>query len=142
MRALGIDIDRNGRVWTSDGTSIYSKNKAYIIFRLKEYLETNSIDRVYIEDDSIMSYEFKRDNNWMIAVIKIAQKYLKKYLISVHPKFTSMRCSMCGFITNVSRKTKTKFECEDCGFKSHADLNAAKNILFYGLQKELYSSVK
>jgi hypothetical protein len=41
---------------------------------------------------------------------------------------TSRRCSDCGHIDKKSRKDTDTFECTKCGFKSCAQLNAAKNI--------------
>lgn len=49
----------------------------------------------------------------------------------IDPKYTSQRCSCCGFIHKQNRdikKSQEKFECVKCGFKANADWNAAKNI--------------
>lgn len=46
----------------------------------------------------------------------------------VDPRYTSQKCSRCGYIDKRNRKTQSDFRCRECGFKHNADLNAAKNI--------------
>ena len=45
----------------------------------------------------------------------------------VDARYTSQRCSMCGHIYRGNRQ-KSRFKCVRCGFRSHADINAAINI--------------
>ncbi len=45
----------------------------------------------------------------------------------VAPENTSRRCSHCGF-THPDNREDEAFECLKCGYKNHADYNAAKNI--------------
>jgi IS605 OrfB family transposase len=47
----------------------------------------------------------------------------------VDARYTSQRCSKCGFICRSNRKSQSGFECKECGFKLNADLNAARNIV-------------
>lgn len=47
----------------------------------------------------------------------------------VDPKFTSQRCSSCGYIDKGNRKSQSKFVCRDCENSLNADVNAALNIL-------------
>jgi putative transposase len=54
-------------------------------------------------------------------------------VIAVPPKYTSMRCSSCKFVSAENRKTQAKFNCSACGFAENADFNAACNILAAGL---------
>lgn len=46
----------------------------------------------------------------------------------VDPKYTSQRCSCCGYIAKGNRTKQADFECVICGYKANADFNAAKNI--------------
>jgi len=46
----------------------------------------------------------------------------------VNPKYTSQRCSTCGFTHEANRSSQDSFCCQDCGYENHADYNAAKNI--------------
>lgn len=54
-----------------------------------------------------------------------------KTVILVDPRFTSLRCSKCGFIDKANRN-KGFFHCKSCGFSHNADLNASFNIFQLG----------
>ena len=49
-------------------------------------------------------------------------------LIKVPPQYTSQKCSVCGHVSENSRKSQALFVCERCGHSANADLNAAENI--------------
>lgn len=49
-------------------------------------------------------------------------------VLYVSPKWTSQRCSRCGFIAKGNRKSQAEFRCKVCGFELNADLNAARNL--------------
>ncbi len=53
-------------------------------------------------------------------------------VVAVSPKYTSQRCSACGFVDAGNRPTQERFRCLSCGHEENADLNAAKNILVAG----------
>ena len=56
----------------------------------------------------------------------------------VNPKYTSKRCSVCGCIHEDNRDCKNnqaKFECQVCGHKENADINASKNIAIPDIDK-------
>lgn len=50
-------------------------------------------------------------------------------LVKVDPAYTSQTCSECGAGDRESRKSQAVFLCRHCGFRAHADHNAAINIL-------------
>lgn len=50
-------------------------------------------------------------------------------LVKVNPAYTSQTCSDCGTIDKQSRESQARFVCRHCGFRAHADHNAAINIL-------------
>ena len=54
-------------------------------------------------------------------------------VVFVPPQYTSQQCSQCGHTEKENRKTQAKFKCLACGYETHADLNAALNILAAGL---------
>jgi len=55
--------------------------------------------------------------------------------VKVNPAYTSQKCSVCEYTSKDNRKTQAGFECQSCGHKENADLNAAKNILGSGRSK-------
>lgn len=48
----------------------------------------------------------------------------------VDPKYTSQRCTDCGYVSKKNRKTQSDFCCVNCSFQHNADLNASKNVRF------------
>ena len=50
-------------------------------------------------------------------------------LIKVNPKYTSQKCSSCGYISKENRKVQAKFKCLKCNKTLNADYNAPINIL-------------
>lgn len=51
------------------------------------------------------------------------------HLLEVDPAYTSQTCSDCGAVDRESRESQASFHCRHCGFRAHADVNAAINIL-------------
>lgn len=60
----------------------------------------------------------------------------------VEPKYTSQRCHCCGVIDKGNRITQEKFECQTCGHKTNADLNAARNIATKGIELIINEQLK
>jgi putative transposase len=54
-------------------------------------------------------------------------------VIAVNPRHTSQTCHNCGHVDSGNRVTQAEFCCLCCGHTSHADINAARNILGAGL---------
>lgn len=50
-------------------------------------------------------------------------------LVNINPAYTSQTCSECGAVDKESRESQAVFLCRRCGFHTHADHNAAINIL-------------
>jgi putative transposase len=46
----------------------------------------------------------------------------------VDSRYTSQKCSICGYISRSNRKSQSQFKCKECNFTLNADLNAARNI--------------
>ena len=46
----------------------------------------------------------------------------------VSARYTSQKCSKCGYISRSNRKNQSQFKCVKCGYQLNADLNAAFNI--------------
>jgi len=52
---------------------------------------------------------------------------LGKRVAHQDPRYTSQKCNICKHIRRTNRH-KSKFHCKNCGHRTHADLNAAKNV--------------
>ncbi len=74
------------------------------------------------------------DQGWHIfrSMLQYKSQWLGGEIILVSPKYTSQKCSHCGYIAKENRKTQSKFNCVSCGFEMNADHNAAINILAAG----------
>lgn len=46
----------------------------------------------------------------------------------VDSRYTSQKCSVCGYISRSNRQSQAVFKCKRCGFSLNADLNASRNI--------------
>lgn len=63
----------------------------------------------------------------------------------VNPRFTSRRCSKCGYIhvafsrwyrdASKPAGTTTKFNCPECGYEADADYNAARNLALLDIEQ-------
>ncbi len=56
----------------------------------------------------------------------------KASVMKVNPAYTSQTCHACGHTDEKNRKTRAWHECVACGYRDHADHNAALNILAFG----------
>lgn len=63
-------------------------------------------------------------------------------VIYIKPRYTSQRCSKCGFIHKDNRPTQSDFLCQKCGFKENADYNASQNIAIRDIDKIIEESAK
>ncbi|WP_448269231.1 RNA-guided endonuclease InsQ/TnpB family protein [Nostoc sp. DSM 114159] len=54
-------------------------------------------------------------------------KALGKRVVHQNPRYTSQKCNICKQIKRTNRH-KSRFQCQNCGHRTHADLNAAKNV--------------
>ena len=53
-------------------------------------------------------------------------------LLAVAPHHTSQTCPACAHVSTDNRQTQATFLCVDCGYKNHADVVGAINILARG----------
>jgi len=66
---------------------------------------------------------------------------------AINPKYTSRRCSECGYIniefdrnyrdSNRTNGKVVKFHCPKCGYEADPDYNAARKIAILGIDKEI-----
>jgi IS605 OrfB family transposase len=73
----------------------------------------------YHELQQMIEYKAQREG---IRVEKLSARY------------TSQACSQCGHIDPENRKSQSDFVCKQCGYKVHADYNAALNIARGGVK--------
>lgn len=92
---------------------------------------------IYLEDLNIKNMSKNKnlsknilDCGW--GMFRIMLEY-KTNVIRVNPKYTSQTCNQCGKKDAKNRLTQSEFVCINCGHVSHADINAAKNILSKGI---------
>lgn len=71
------------------------------------------------------------NQGWFSFETALAYKLEERggYLCKVDPAYTSQTCSECGTVDRRSRESQASFSCQHCGFRAHADHNAAINIL-------------
>ena len=75
------------------------------------------------------------DQGWGSFETLLAYKLTERggTLVKVDPAYTSQTCSDCGAVDRESRESQALFACRQCGFRAHADVNAAINIRDAGL---------
>jgi putative transposase len=54
-------------------------------------------------------------------------------IIAIHPAYTSLRCSECGYTDKKNRESQALFHCLSCDYTDNAGVHAAKNIIAAGL---------
>ena len=59
--------------------------------------------------------------------------YKVKSVVAVAPHHTSQTCHVCGVRDSGSRRSQALFKCVSCGYAGNADVNAALNIMAFGI---------
>jgi transposase len=83
--------------------------------------------------------------NWapgqLLDAIRWQAEQVGAELREVDPAYTSLMCSKCDHIDKANRpkgkKKAAHFECVNCGFKDHADKNAARNLSDLNIEKRI-----
>lgn len=77
------------------------------------------------------------DQGWgaFLHMLAYKQDWRMGHLVNVPPAYTSQRCSVCGHVDAANGPERDTFRCQRCGHEAHADVNAARNVLFFGLGK-------
>ncbi len=84
---------------------------------------SNLYDRIQ-HFDNIRSWAYRL----LVEYVRYKGECAGLKTVQVDPEDTSQRCSTCGYTDPSNRTTQERFECGDCGYRNHADYNAAKNI--------------
>ena len=74
------------------------------------------------------------DQGWgeFVRQLEYKQDWNGNLLVKIPAPNTSITCSKCSFKSKENRQSQEKFECQSCGYKNNADLNAALNVLAAG----------
>ena len=118
------------------------KNKKEDFFHKLSNQLTNQYDQISIEHLKIKSMKESKSQrlnrlisevswNSLIQKIKYKQIQKNKLIRELNPAYSSQRCNKCGSISKNNRKSQSDFSCENCGYTTNADLNAADNLLDY-----------
>ncbi len=74
----------------------------------------------------------RRLHSWSFAQMRCFLTYKAEakgcQVVGVDPRYTSQRCSRCGYIHRGNRKSQSVFLCKECGYELNADLNGSINI--------------
>lgn len=100
-----------------------------------EFAVSNGCGTIQMEDLSGINSKSKFLRNWSYFELQTYLTYKAKEVgikvVKISPKYTSQRCSCCGYINEGNRPKddgQDKFECLACEYKTNADFNAARNI--------------
>jgi IS605 OrfB family transposase len=115
---------------------------------LIQYAIKNNCGVIQMEDLTGITNEADRFlKNWSYYDLQTKIKYKAKEvgidIVYIKPKYTSQRCSKCGYIDKENRNKQASFVCLKCGFKANADYNASQNISIKDIDKlieEMYNS--
>jgi transposase len=66
-------------------------------------------------------------HGWGQLVTRLTQKAPGR-VEKINPAFTSQTCNSCGHVDPASRESQARFRCTACGYRAHAEVNAALNI--------------
>jgi putative transposase len=77
-----------------------------------------------------------KQHNWSFRQLRGFIAYKARQagvaLICVDPRNTSRTCNRCGHVDKRNRRSQAEFSCLRCGYVSHADTNAARNLATRG----------
>lgn len=101
---------------------------------------------IQMEDLTGINGRDKFLKNWAYYDLQEKIEYKAKYagikVVKISPKYTSQRCSNCGYIAEGNRKNQADFHCHQCEYKTNADFNAAKNIAIPDIEKRITDELK
>jgi putative transposase len=118
----------------------FVRNESHIIVNeiVKKPFDVFALeDLTHIRVQKRLGKSFNRKlSNWnfyeLEQILAYKAENLGKQIIKVDARYSSQKCSRCGHIER-SNRNLSEFCCKKCGFKLHADLNAARNIAQAGI---------
>lgn len=125
--------DTKNHAWSRWIVDIAVKNKCGVI-QMEDLTGISSGHKpCYLKNWSY--YDLQQKIEYKAKAKGVAVKYIV-------PKYTSQRCSCCGYIYDGNRTDRDRFICNSCGYEEHADYNAAKNIAIIGIDELIKKSAK
>ncbi len=117
--------------------------KNYTVIFIED-IQTKNLTKSSKGNAEVIGSNVKAKSGLNRAILEIGWYQLKTFIVHkakerscvvifVPPKDTSIICSKCGYKNKENRKSQSEFLCMECGFKEHADINAAINIEIRGL---------
>ncbi|WP_236743385.1 MULTISPECIES: RNA-guided endonuclease TnpB family protein [Nocardiopsis] len=70
-------------------------------------------------------------HGFKLAVVNAARR-TGTQIVEVNPAYTSQTCRPCGHVASENRESPSVFRCVACGYRAHADVNAARNTRVRG----------
>ena len=114
--------------------SLHNNNITHIVM---ENLD-NGFGKSFVKDKNNNDINFNRIVKFLrISSLKNEIEHIaRKYDIAVstvQSYYTSKMCPICGCIDDENRTSQEEFNCVECGHSNNADINAAINIMWKGL---------
>ncbi len=74
------------------------------------------------------------DAGWatLLSLLSYKAESAGRTVVTVDARYTSQTCFVCGHVEAGNRVSQAVFRCCSCGHETHADVNAARNILRAG----------
>lgn len=114
--------------------------------RVIEFAIRHNCGTIQMEDLSGINTRSKFLKNWPYYDLQQKITYKAKgkgiTVLLIDPRYTSQRCSKCGFTDRDNRPEQEKFCCKACGFETNADYNAALNIATPNIENLIKENIK
>lgn len=113
---------------------------------LIDYAISKGCGTIQMEDLKGISKDRTFLKNWSYFDLQKKIEYKAKEkgieVVYIAPKYTSQRCSKCGYIHTENRPEQAVFKCMSCGFEGNADYNASQNISIKNIDKIISANPK
>ena len=78
------------------------------------------------------------DAGWgaLASLLSYKAESAGRIVVTVDPHYTSQTCAECDHVDAGNRVSQAVFCCRACGHRAHADVNAARNILWAGRARQ------
>lgn len=132
------------RISNMQDTLNHRWSKALVDFAVQNGYGTIQMEDLSGVKKSELGNKYLRHWTYYALRQKIEYKAKEKGIVvqKVPPRFTSQRCSECGYISADNRQDQEHFICQACGFKLNADKNAALNLSIRNIDKIIEKQLK